>query len=176
MAFKIEEGNLEDSKFELKIKREYEQLEKMILDTSEMFEELVRMQGPAIKLQYSQRVLYLCLVRENNSYGKCCGVRWAKYQFSSKTGRRSWYNGWLPGKVPPSTVRLMSPEGKRRYQKINKAAISIVQLRRSLTTKKKRILATFQNIKRTDNPRKQEVLEEFNSVRGFLEAETEECI
>lgn len=135
------------------IKREYIDLDEMIAESSRLFEMLVQSQKPAFELQYARWMMYLCLIKNNDAAGKCCGIRWAKYHLSPKTGKRSWYNGTLPGKVPPSTVRLMSPAEQERFREIDATAVQLSNMRHSLTSKKKRILSTFQNIRQTDRPR-----------------------
>lgn len=156
---------MKNSELKSKIRQEYANLNDKIRQTSELLVSLVQTQGSAIKLQYTRKEMYLCLIRKNDNKGRCCGVRWAKYQYSIKNGRRSWYNFKLPGKVPASTVRLMSPEGQHKFAEMDAIAVRISSLRHDLTSKKKRIISTFQNIKTTDDPRLQKILEDYGAIQ-----------
>ena len=157
---------MRDPEFVSNIRREYVQLDEMIAESSKMLETLVQMQGPAYELQYTRWKMFLCLIKNYDAAGRCCGVRWAKYHFSPKNGKRSWYNGRLPGKIPPSTLRLMSPAEQERFREIDAVAVQLSKLRHSLTSKKKRIFSTFQNIRQTDKPRLQEVTQKFQALHG----------
>jgi len=151
--------------FKSKIRQEYAFLNDMIRQTSEMLVGLVRTQGTAMSLQYARKIMYLCLIRKNDGKGRCCGVRWAKYQYSFKTGRRSWYNFKLPGKVPASTLKLMSPDDKNRFQELDALASKILDLRHDLTSKKMRILTTFRHIRDTDEPRLKQILKDYQVLK-----------
>lgn len=154
---------------------EYEILKKKIRQTSKILETLVQTQGNAIKLHYSHWTMYLCLVRVTDPSGVCYSVRWAKYRYSVKNGRRSWYKGWAVGKVPPSAVKLMSQEGKEKYRELDKQASEVCELRKGLTSKKKRVWATFHNMKQIEYPRLQELTERFQDTQEAApEADVEE--
>ena len=156
---------MKHSAFKSKIRQEYAFLNDMIRQTSGVLVSLVQTQGSAIRLQYTRKEMFLCLVRKNDDKGRCCGVRWAKYQYSFKNGRRSWYNFKLPGKVPASTIRLMSPGDEARFRALDAIAARILDLRHDLTSKKMRILTTFRHIRGTDEPRLQKILCDFSSMQ-----------
>lgn len=166
---------MQEPEFASKIKHEYRNINAMIEETSNILEGVTRIQGQGLELQYSRWTMYLCLVKKLDPKGVCYGVRWAKYRISTSSGRKSWYDGWLPGKVPPSTVRLMSPEDKHKFKELNTFAAEISDIRHRLTSKKKSILATFQNIGRTEKPRLQGARQRFKALQeGVQDSEFKE--
>lgn len=157
---------MQDLKKKLNVKREYSRLNEMIRQTSEVLEALVQNQPSAMVLPYSRKTMYLCLVKRYDQKSVCYGVRWTKYRINPETGRKAWYKGWSPGKVPPATQNLLSPEDKQRFKEIDSFAFEVSDLRHTLTSKKKRIIATFQNINQTDKPCMQEILEEIKALES----------
>lgn len=157
-------------KFKLNVDQEYDNLQQMLKQTSELFERLVRDQGQAICLQYTRWTLYLCLVRQNNGNGECCGVRWAKYRLANES-RKVWYNGWLPGKVPASTIGKIGTEDRHRFRELDNYGKQLIKFRSELVLKKKRIVGTFQSVRQTDSPRLQELLQ---NIEGMQEENVQE--
>lgn len=157
--------NLEN---ELYLKGEYASLDEMIKQTSTAFEALIQSQGAAFELQYSQGTKYMYLVKKQDSKKTCYGVRWMKYSISPQTGMKRWDLGWSPGKVPASAKKSINSEEQKRFQQIDQLALKISRLRDTLTSKKKRIISTFQNIRQTDKACLQGVLERVETFRNKI--------
>lgn len=138
-------------KFLFDASQEYERLNDLIKKTSTHFDRLVSGQGAAAPLQHVRWMMYLCLVRQVNKQGQCYSVRWAKYRVS-ETGRRTWYNGWIPGKIPASVKQHLEPADSQKILSLDQFAKELSKVRKDLTTKKKRIRGTFQSIQKTEKP------------------------
>lgn len=155
------------SKFQFSPEQDYNHLEALIGRTSEALEHLVKNQGPSFEVSYKKWTMYLTQIRVRDNYGTCYGVRWAKYRLGNE-GRKIWYNGWQLGRVPASTIKKLDPEEETRLRELEKWGKKIMELRKILTSKKKRILGTFQSIRQTDTPRLQDALQ---NIEGLPESE-----
>lgn len=153
------------------IHEEFQKLNFLLGETSEAMELLVERQGPAIKLHFAKWTMHLCLVRQNDKGGACCGVRWAKYRIDERS-RRSWYNGWLPGKVPSSIKQRMSEEGLQKFDVMNRIAKETMRLRKSLVQKKLRVIGTLQSVMETEES---QVMEIVDFLRSEDSEESEEA-
>lgn len=145
------------------VNQEYDELNKMIKETSTMYDDLVLVQGSAFCLQFARWTMYLCLVRQNDGQKSCCAVRWAKYRVSDG-GRKSWYNGWKPGKVPASTKKRIETEDYHRFKELDDMAREISRIRKKLVEKKMRILGTFNSVQATDKPELEKTMKRFEEL------------
>lgn len=138
--------------------RQFARVDEMIGQASGMLEQMIQNQDGSATLHYAKRTLRLCLVRVADKDGLCYSARWAKF-FVNQEGKRVWYEGWLPGKVPSSVVQKMDEDEVAWFRDLDRTAKELIRVRKNLTSKKKRIMGTLQSIRQIDAPRLQEMQE-----------------
>jgi len=153
---------MEDTQANMLYER-FQRLEEMIERTSQILKSLVENQGNAIRVEYSQKTVYMVLSQITDVHGKCCGVRWSKFKFVNSN--RVWINSRKVGQKNVAVMEKMDVQGRYKYKEITDIVKKTTSVRNDLMTKKKSIMGTLQSLGQGNKNEKslQEIEKKFES-------------